>query len=79
MADIDIIEEIENIFVSELGDRYSFILDKNLNELGLTREKFSKDDVNILMDNLMRDFDKLLGTHVLLIEDEIRKLAENNS
>lgn len=73
MFDKNLVDEIEDVFVSELGTGSAFILEQNLRELGLTRETFRKDDVNGLMQNLINEYDKLLGNHITIIEKEIKK------
>ena len=42
MFEKKVIDEIEDIFVTELGEGSIFILEQNLRELGLSRETFNK-------------------------------------
>ena len=77
MANKNLIDEIEDVFITELGTGSAFILDKNLGDLGLTRESVQKKDVNKLINNLVEEYNKVLGTHVYLIEKEIKKRGLN--
>ncbi len=77
MANKNLIDEIEDVFITELGTGSAFILDKNLGDLGLTRESVQKKDVNKLINNLVEEYNKVLGNHVYLIEKEIKKRGLN--
>jgi hypothetical protein len=77
MANKNLIDEIEDVFITELGTGSAFILDKNLCDLGLTRESAQKEDVNRLVNNLVEEYNKVLGNHVYLIEKEIKKRGLN--
>ncbi len=68
-----VIDEIETVFISELGVGSSFILEQNLREMGLTRQTFKRSDINVFIAKLVKEYDKILGEHVKIIEKEIRK------
>ena len=73
MAPKSLIDEIEDIFVTELGSGSAFILNKNLHDLGMTRGSIQKKDVSRLVKNLVNEYNKVLGNHVYVIEEEIKK------
>ena len=73
MLDKKIIDEIEDVFISELGIGSAYILEKNLREMGLTRETFKRTDVDDFVSNLLKEYDKVLGNHVNLLRTEVDK------
>ena len=77
MAQNNLINEIEDILVNELGIGSSFIIDQNLRELGLTRESFNNNNVNDLVSKLLKEYNKVLGSHVNLLQNEIVKRLQN--
>ena len=77
MTTKNLIDEIEDIFVNELGSGSTFILEKNLSDLGISRGSMEKKDVNRLVKNLVSEYNKILGNHVYIIEEEIKKRGLN--
>ena len=71
MYENKIIEEIEDVFVTELGPDSIFIIDQNLREMGLTRETFQITDVDDFVSHLLKEYDKILGKHVKILRTEI--------
>jgi hypothetical protein len=79
MSENKIIKSIEEIMVNELGSGSSFVLERNLLELGLSKNNFKKKNLDKLVAQLVKDYDKLLGGHAKLLEEEIKKTVLNNS
>lgn len=73
MFDKNVINEIEEVFITELGEGSSFILEENLRELGMTRETFQRADVDDFVSHLLMEYNKLLGNHSDVIKSEIKK------
>ncbi len=69
----NLIDEIENIFITELGEGSSFILHQNIRELGLTPETLKKSDVNNLISNVLREYELVLGNHINILKAEVKK------
>jgi hypothetical protein len=67
------IDEIEQVIVSEVGTGGAFLINQYLHKFGLTRKTFSKKHVPALIDNIIHEYDKVLGTHVNLLRTEINK------
>ena len=65
------IDVIEKVFVTHLGYGSSVILERNLRDLGLTRDTFRKKDIDLFLARMLGDYDKLLGNHVEHIRKEI--------
>ena len=74
----DVITEIEDVFLSELGTGSVYILQQKLQELGLTRETFERSDVNNLVEQLLGEYSKLLGGHVSFIKKEINRRLDDD-
>ena len=72
-----VIDELEEILISELGSGCAYIIEQNLRELGLTRESFTKSDVKELVSQLLKEYNKILGPHVNLIKSIIDKKFNN--
>ncbi len=72
-----VFDEIEEVFVNELGTGSSFILEQNLHEQGLTRETFDRTDIDGYVKQLLNEYNKVLGSHVDLIRSEINKRFDN--
>ena len=79
MSKRTLIDEIEGVFVSELGSGSSYILNRNLTELGLTRKTFRKKDIDQLLVNVLKDYHKLLGGHVNILRKEVKDISENQN
>jgi hypothetical protein len=77
MFDKKVINEIEEVFITELGEGSSFILEENLRELGMTRETFQRADVDDLVSHLLMEYNKLLGNHGDVIRSEIKKRLDD--
>lgn len=77
MEDRLIIDDLEEILITELGSGCSYIIEKNLRELGMTRESFTKSDVNELVSQLLKEYKKILGPHVNLIKSIIDEKFNN--
>jgi sulfur relay (sulfurtransferase) DsrF/TusC family protein len=73
MIEKKVVDEIEDVFISELGIGSSFILEQNLREMGLSRETFQVSDVDNFVEQLLKEYDKVLGNHVNIIKTEIEK------
>lgn len=69
----NVVDEIEDVFIKELGSGSSFILKQNLRDLGLTRETFRKSDIKNLISHLIKEYNKVLGNHVYVLKVEIEK------
>ena len=65
--------EIEDIFVSELGRGSVFVIEQKLHELGLSPDNLSKDGANKLVKLLIEEYYKVLGTHVYMLEAELKR------
>ena len=71
MFEKKVIDEIEDIFVTELGEGSIFILEQNLRELGLSRETFNRTEIDGFVSHLLKDYEKVIGNHAKFIEKEI--------
>ena len=71
MFEKKVIDEIEDIFVTELGEGSIFILEQNLRELGLSRETFNRTEIDGFVSHLLKDYEKVIGNHARFIEKEI--------
>jgi len=71
MFEKKVIDEIEDIFVTELGEGSIFILEQNLRELGLSRETFNRTEIDSFVSHLLKDYEKVIGNHAKFIEKEI--------
>jgi hypothetical protein len=67
------VDKIEAVFVNELGVGSKFILEQNLRDLGLSRETFKRSNVKRFVANMIKEYNKLLGKHVFILEKEISK------
>ncbi|WP_455391418.1 hypothetical protein [[Eubacterium] cellulosolvens] len=77
MTERNAVDEIEAVFVSELGIGSKFVLDKSLRDLGLSRDSVQNDDINSLIKKLLREYNKVLGEHVQILENELNKRVHN--
>jgi hypothetical protein len=73
MINKNAVDKIEAIFLRELGSGSKFILEQNLRDLGLSRETFKKSDIKRFVAHLIKEYNKLLGKHVFILEKEISK------
>jgi hypothetical protein len=73
MISKSVVDEIEDIFKSELGIGSKFILDQAIREMGKTRKTLKKTDVDELVAHLLRDYNKVLGVHIKIIKEEIER------
>ena len=78
MVGSSVFEEIEEVFVNELGTGSTYILEQNLREQGLTRETFRKTDIDKYVKRLLEEYNKVLGNHIDLIKSEIKKKVDHN-
>lgn len=74
MISKNIYDQIESVFINELGRGSSIILKQNLNELGLARGTLQAADTEKYVTLLLKDYDKVLRGHARLVKQEIDNL-----
>ena len=57
----EIIDSFEVVLVNNLGEVGKFLLDQQLSEIGKTRDTFSEEDINTLIDGIKIEFAKVIG------------------
>jgi hypothetical protein len=67
------VKELEDIFIKELGVSSTIILEQHLQSLGFSRNTFKASDIDALVDNILREYNKILGSHINIIKYEIEK------
>ena len=71
MVDKHLVDEIEGIFVSELGVGSAFIFKQKLRELGLNRKSLNRNDIEKIVGSMLKEYDKVLGSYANIIRQEI--------
>ena len=73
MYEKNVVEEIEDIFIKELGAGCSYVVEQNLREMGLSRETFQRADVDEFVSQLLKEYTKIIGNHIYILKREIEK------
>jgi len=69
----DVIEQFEAVLVNNLGEVGKFLLAQQLAELGKSKESFTQEDINQLIDGIKTEFSKVIGYGVDKLEIDLRK------
>jgi hypothetical protein len=73
MNEKNLLHEIEDIFVAELGRGSVFVIEQKLDELGLSPKQLSREGANLLVKQLIEEYYKVLGNRVNMLEFELKK------
>ena len=68
----NIMDEIEAVLIAELGVGSSYIFQQKLKEMGLTKNTVKKPHIEKFISNVLREYDKILGAHIKIIEKELK-------
>jgi hypothetical protein len=74
----EIIDRFEQVLVDNLGDVGRYLLQQQLLEVGKTRETFTENDVNALIQAMKDDFTKVIGYGVDKLELDLRKAIKED-
>lgn len=77
MSNRSLIDDIEQVLVTEVGTGGAILMDQYLHELGLTRKTFRQKHAPSLVNKILQEYDKVLGTHVNFLRIEINKTIEH--
>ena len=75
MISKNVYDQIEDVFINELGRGSSIILEQNLSNMGLARSTFTVSDADEYITRLFKDYDKVLRGHSRLVKQEIDRLV----
>jgi len=71
--DKKVVNILENVFNDQLGAVNVFIVERTINEMGQTRHTFGMNDVEPFLTHIKKEYSKVLGYKVDLLEADIRK------
>ena len=71
--DMNIVKVLEDVFDKQLGPVNVYIVEQTIMDMGQTRHTFSQDDVEPFLSHIKREYSKVLGHKVDVLEADIRK------
>ena len=74
----EIIDRFERVLVGNLGDIGKFLLDQQLKAIGKTRETFTPNDVDLLIESIKKEFSRVIGYGVDKLEMDLRRVMRGD-
>lgn len=71
--DGNIVKLLEDVFNEQLGPVNVYIVEQTIMEIGQTRHTFTLNDVEPFLTHIKREYSKVLGHKVDVLEADIRK------
>jgi hypothetical protein len=71
--DKKVVNVLEDVFNEQLGAVNVFIVERTITEMGQSRHTFGKADVEPFLSHIKKEYSKVLGYKVDLLEADIRR------
>jgi hypothetical protein len=73
LTGIEILTRFEKVLIDNLGEVGKYLLEQQLKQCQISREKFSSEKVDILLSCIKNEFSKVIGYGVEKLEVDLRR------